>query len=566
MKIINYWFIGLLSTTVHAEPEVHYNECKPSFNYLGADYQGTTNKNNTGSQWCYLKKPIDGASWGNVRVETIPKFTTISGTSCRSPSSYMGEQFYGCSSRNHTTPWCYTDERNWEECERTPPAQLLSHTHPQQSKRLDRIALGSCFKTQGDMPDALARLIGHKPDLYLWLGDNIYADTTDMSKMRQKYDDKKLNSDYQQFLAAKIPTMATWDDHDFGLNNEGKHYPKRAQSQAAYLRHFDVPADDPRHTTQAGIYEAKMLGQPGEQTHVITLDARYFRSPTFSSYGECEGSSSTILGMAQWQWLENELAKPSQIKLIASGIQVLPPLYQGRPKSKYCTYAEGTTFDNAISSLGETNMSGTSYESWAEMPAQRERLLRLVQKSINSGKTKAVIFLSGDQHWGELLQKNIPASHEHGKATTVYEITASGFGQSWPYHIENPLRLPIYADAKGDNNYTQQCQFPAKHAGKTYRGCTSEGREKPWCYTQLDNDGNGTNQHWGFCATTGDTIPTGRVGTVSQNVNQMTTSDHHLINKSGSNYGMLDIDWQNREIKLSIQTATEEAVSTIVRF
>ncbi|WP_462160320.1 alkaline phosphatase D family protein [Pseudoalteromonas maricaloris] len=129
---------------------------------------------------------------------------------------------------------------------------------------------------------------------------------------------------------------------------------------------------------------------------MITLDARYFRSPTFSSYGACEGESSTILGEAQWQWLEQELQKPSEIKLIASGIQVLPPLHQGRSKTNYCAYGDGKTFNAAIASLEETNMSGTSYESWAEMPAQRERLLRLVQKSVNEGKTKAVVFLSGD--------------------------------------------------------------------------------------------------------------------------------------------------------------------------
>ncbi len=81
--------------------------------------------------------------------------------------------------------------------------------------------------------------------------------------------------------------------------------------------------------------------------------------------------------------------------------------------------------------------------------------MKVIQKSINEGYTKAVIFLSGDQHWGELLQKDIPADPIFGKTTTVYEITASGFGQSWPYHIENPLRLPVYADNQGNGQYNQ---------------------------------------------------------------------------------------------------------------
>ena len=556
----------MLPATLLAAPEVHYQECKTGFDYALAKYQGTTDKNNNGSQWCYLKTLKDGESWGNVRIESIPEFKTVSGKTCLAPSSYQGEKFYGCTSRNHSSPWCYVSEGQWEECDAPEPEPLLTHTIPQQSKRLDRVALGSCFKTKGDMPEALARLIGHQPDLFLWLGDNIYADTTDMALMRQKYDNKKRNPDYQQFLKASIPVMATWDDHDFGRNNDGKHYQKRAESQLEYLRHFDVEASDPRLNGQGGIYEAKLLGPNGEQTHVITLDARYFRSPTFSNYGTCEGDNSTILGEQQWQWLESELSKPSEIKIIASGIQVLPPLHKGRSLNSYCAYGNGKKFNKAIANLNEKAMSGTSYESWAEMPAEREKLLRLVQKSVNAGKTKAVIFLSGDQHWGELLQKAIPASTEFGAPVTVYEVTASGFGQNWPYHIENPMRLPIYADSQGNGEYSKQCKLPYKYALVEYQGCITRDHDTPWCYTEVDENGKGIEGAWGNCAPSGAVIPTGKVGMVSSDISSLTTGNRHLINKSGSNYGMLDIDWQNREIKLSIQTAKEEAVSTIVQF
>ncbi|MCF2856426.1 alkaline phosphatase D family protein [Pseudoalteromonas sp. SMS1] len=556
-----------IASTAQAAPEVHYTQCQSVFSYQTASYQGTTNKNNNGNQWCYLQQAIDGSSWGNVRTETIPTFKTVTGKVCNTPSQYQGEHFYGCSTANHSAPWCYVDDQgNWEECANIESEPLPKHTHPQASQRLDRVALGSCFKTKGDMPQALAKLISHQPDLFLWLGDNIYADTTNMGTMRQKYDDKKRNIDYQKFLAANIPVMATWDDHDYGANNDGKHYPQRVNSQKEYLRHFDVPADDPRLHGQAGIYEAKMLGPANERTHVITLDARYFRSPTFDNYGTCEGSDTTILGTEQWQWLEKQLDTPSEIKLIASGIQVLPPLYQGRSKNKYCAYGDGKEFEQAIADMAESDMSGTSYESWAEVPLERAKLLRLVQKSINSGKTKAVIFLSGDQHWGELLKKEIPTSVQYGKAVTVYEVTASGFGQNWPYHIENPLRLPVYADKKGDGQYTQQCQFPFTYGVTTYRGCITKDHDQPWCYTQVDDNGRGVNGEWGNCAPNGARIPNGQVGTVSSNIANLTTSDRHLINKSGSNYGMVDIDWGKQTIKLSIQTTEEEAVSTIVNF
>ena len=80
-------------------------------------------------------------------------------------------------------------------------------------------------------------------------------------------------------------------------------------------------------------------GNDGEDAlHLIHLDVRYHRSPTFSDYGPCEGSRSTMLGAEQWGWLEEELARPSVIKVIASGIQVLPPLYTGRSLGDYCAH------------------------------------------------------------------------------------------------------------------------------------------------------------------------------------------------------------------------------------
>ena len=125
-----------------------------------------------------------------------------------------------------------------------------------------------------------------------------------------------------------------WDDHDFGYNNEGDNYVCRKSSQNEFVYHFNLPKTDARHPEytgpdgqQEGIYSSYLFstdsGSPG--IHLINLDNRYHRSPTYDTYGECIGASSTILGSAQWAWLEDELRRPSEIKVIASGIQVLPP-------------------------------------------------------------------------------------------------------------------------------------------------------------------------------------------------------------------------------------------------
>jgi alkaline phosphatase D len=113
-----------------------------------------------------------------------------------------------------------------------------------------------------------------------------------------------------------------------------------------------------------------------------------------------------MLSEEQWQWLELELKLVSDLKIITNGIQILPPTNLQRPLGRYCSYGDGVLFNEAIESLGETGLSGTQYESWAEIPTQREKLLRMVQESINQGFSKNIVLVSGDQHWGETSAKD----------------------------------------------------------------------------------------------------------------------------------------------------------------
>ena len=101
-----------------------------------------------------------------------------------------------------------------------------------------------------------------------------------------------------------------------------------------------------------------MFKKPSSTTngiHLINLHARYHRSATFSNYGTCLGAASTMLGAEQWLWLEGEMfSRTSEIKIIGTGTQVLPPLYRGRILDDYCAYdGPGGTFDQAITEIGE---------------------------------------------------------------------------------------------------------------------------------------------------------------------------------------------------------------------
>jgi alkaline phosphatase D len=248
------------------------------------------------------------------------------------------------------------------------------------SGEVSRIAFGSC--SDEDRPQPLwPHVVADDPDVWVWLGDNIYGDTSDMAVMRQKYARQKSHPGYQALLGTAA-VIGTWDDHDYGLNDGGREFRARRESQQALLDFFGVPAASPRRA-RAGVYESYVYGAPGRQVKVILLDTRYHRDPI--------GSGGDVLGDEQWAWLERELRNSrAQVHLIGSSIQVVPQDHR--------------------------------FEKWANFPAARERLFRLI------GETRApgVVFITGDRHIAEI-------SRLQGSAAgyPMYDITSSGLTHTW---------------------------------------------------------------------------------------------------------------------------------------
>merc|ERR1712168_1174207 len=176
----------------------------------------------------------------------------------------------------------------------------------------------------------------------------MYSDGQDLAAKRAQYnlvrDEPSYNSHGLLKPDAKIPVMATWDDHDFGYNNCGNEYVCPRETQNEFVIYFNIPPTDPRHKDypdgqQAGVYNAQMFPQPGTSDNgiqVILLDARVDRDPTFTRFGKCKGSESHMLSETQWKWLDAELEEPSVVKVIASGVQVLNPTNLERSQSIYC--------------------------------------------------------------------------------------------------------------------------------------------------------------------------------------------------------------------------------------
>ena len=118
-----------------------------------------------------------------------------------------------------------------------------SHTYAVEGLEVSRISFSSCHLPEdmtGSAPTFWSdvRFVA-QPQLWLWLGDNIYQDGEDMNAKRREYNRVRENSLYRHDgpvseTKGKIPIMATWDDHDYGYNNAGNEYACPEQSQGGW--------------------------------------------------------------------------------------------------------------------------------------------------------------------------------------------------------------------------------------------------------------------------------------------------------------------------------------------
>jgi alkaline phosphatase D len=287
---------------------------------------------------------------------------------------------------------------------------FLAHllTHPLFGQELEpkpvHILFGSCLDPR--KPHHILSVIADKnPDLFIFLGDNIYADTSDRDIMEKRYRELGESPLFQK-LQTLCPTLAVWDDHDYGKNDAGAGFSSKDMSRGLFLDFWGVPQDSPRRAHR-GIYHAVEVGPVNQPIQIILLDTRYFRSPLKRGSGAAapqgpytplEGSGVTLLGEEQWRWLEKRLTVPASLHIIASSIQVLTE-YHG-------------------------------WESWANFPEEQSRLLNLV----NSSTRGNVVFISGDRHFSELSARPINDTY------TLYDLTSSGLNRRYPLSRPNANR------------------------------------------------------------------------------------------------------------------------------
>ena len=282
---------------------------------------------------------------------------------------------------------------------------------------LSRIAFGSCANEHKPQPvwEAINKL---EPQLFIFMGDNVYADSADPAKLKASYDGLAAIPEFAK-LRGSTPILATWDDHDYGRNDVGAEWEGKEASKEAFMEFFETPQDSPLRQ-RGGIYDAKIFGPEGKRVQVILLDTRWFRGPIqkmtkeevkearaksgkkVGRYLPDEKSNSSMLGEEQWQWLAGELKKPAELRLLITSIQAIP------------------------------NEHG--WEKWGNLPKERKKLLDTIRDNATG-----VVLLSGDRHLSEISL--LPPETDGGPFYPLYEMTSSGLNQTGLPEEKNRYRL-----------------------------------------------------------------------------------------------------------------------------
>lgn len=249
------------------------------------------------------------------------------------------------------------------------------------------ITFGSCNKM--NMPQTMWQYVNaNNPQLWVWLGDIIYADTSDMRALAAHYKKLKTTPEYKK-LRTKAQVIGVYDDHDYGINDGCKDYPMKKGAKKCLMDFLDVPMNSIIRRRE-GAYSSYTFGKGPQRIKVIVMDTRYFRDPLVKDPTKqrryIPNMDGDMLGEAQWKWLEQELRNSTaNLNILCSSVQVVADDH--------------------------------GHEKWGNFPNQRKKLLSL----ISTVKPKNLIILSGDRHQAEISKMQLD-----GLPYPLYDFTSSG--------------------------------------------------------------------------------------------------------------------------------------------
>ncbi|RAK52670.1 alkaline phosphatase D family protein [Phenylobacterium deserti] len=269
-----------------------------------------------------------------------------------------------------------------------------------------RLAFGSCARRARYPVQPIWRAIeAARPDLFVWAGDAVYADTPEPEILAEEYRRQRDLPEIRRFMAT-TPQLAIWDDHDYGLNDHDRRHPGKVEALNTFRRYWPNP--------ELGVQNA--LGAFFRWSYggvdFFFLDVRFHRDPN----DQPDGPSKTMLGAVQRRWLLDGLA------------------------------ASRATFKVLVSGSGWNDSKPEGADSWASYTFERDLILNEITRRGVTG----VLLLSGDTHYGEL--NCLPWSERGGY--DLYELVSSPLAQDTVdlYLAARPI-LRVRQAFSGDVNF-----------------------------------------------------------------------------------------------------------------
>lgn len=264
------------------------------------------------------------------------------------------------------------------------------------------LGFGSCMdqrKSQGFW----THLLRQRHDHFVFLGDNLYPARDNLPELQIAYEDLARNTGLRA-LTKRVSVSAVWDDHDFGADNADSTLPYRMESQSLFRNFWKQ-----EYATESdGVYSSKLFRHEGKLIHLILLDTRFHRTPyRLTDFDENiqENTESQLLGKSQWRWLEEQMQRRADVKIIGSSIQVLSSEHR--------------------------------FEKWSNYPKEYERLIEMIERC----KAPCLI-LSGDRHQHEISRLDL------GQGRILYDFTSSGLNKAegLSRFEKNRLRIQRHLD------------------------------------------------------------------------------------------------------------------------
>lgn len=314
---------------------------------------------------------------------------------------------------------------------RTAPA-VLADARAHLLWSADLGGFGHCRDVEDGYP-IFRSMARRAPDLFLFVGDTIYADricgspphaagvdfiASTLEEFHKKHRYNRADPGVQElFRVAAV--YATWDDHEVRNNFAGPSEPLMPVGRRAFLDYWPIesPPDEPGR-----LYRSLRWGRNVE---IFILDTRQYRTPNASP----DGPDKTMLGAAQRAWLLERLrASDATWKLVVSSV----------PLGMF-------TGGGAADGWSNVNLFGYPRRSRAGFVHERDLILTALQER----GIRNVVFLSGDVHHAELIR------HELAPGYAIHEFVAGPLAarQGYPRFLDRSLGSRSLAGVGFANNF-----------------------------------------------------------------------------------------------------------------